>query len=122
EQLAVEKGGKNFDLYHGIPVRGSRGSAKIYLPFEIDAHGYGAILQLNEGELDEHLTKLLATMKDLTKKTLADLSNEWKALPQKIVEIEKTKPAKETPEGMIRIPAATKYQFKVSGIEIEGKD
>ena len=61
-------------------------------------------------------------MQDLTKKPLADFSNEWKPLPQKIVEIDKTKPAKETPEGMILIPAATKYQFKVSGIEIEGKD
>ena len=71
---------------------------------------------------DEKVTKLLAKMKDLSKKRLGDFSAEWKPLPQKMVEIAKTKPANETPEGMILIPAATKYWFKVSGIEVEGKD
>jgi formylglycine-generating enzyme required for sulfatase activity len=122
-QLAVPAGGKYFDLWHGVELPPAIGKdGRQYLDFEVEAHGYGAILQLNEGEPDEKLTKLLATMQDLTKKPLADFSSEWKALPQKIVEIEKTKPANETPEGMVLVPAATKYQFKVSGIEIEGKD
>jgi formylglycine-generating enzyme required for sulfatase activity len=38
-----------------------------------------------------------------------------------MVKIARTKPAA-APEGMILVPEAKKYQFKVSGIEIEGKD
>src|SRR6185436_19070042 len=32
------------------------------------------------------------------------------------------KPAAKAPEGMVLVPANTKFDFKVSGIEIEGKD
>jgi iron(II)-dependent oxidoreductase len=122
EQLPVPKDGKYFDLWHGAPLFVENKVDESVLNFEVEAHGYGAILHLKEGQPDEKLTKLLATMQDLTKKPLADFSNEWKPLPQKIVEIEKTKPAKETPEGMILIPADKKFWFKVSGIEIEGFD
>ena len=122
EQLVASEGRQILRPLSRRAAHGESKSGKTELSFEVEAHGYGAILQLNEGQPDEKITKLLATMQDLTKKPLADFSNEWKPLPQKIVEIEKTKPAKETPEGMILIPAATKYQFKVSGIEIEGKD
>src|SRR5262249_23109992 len=62
DQLTLPKGGKFFDLYHGVPI--ASGS------FEVEAHGYGATLQLKEGQPDEKLTKLLATMQDLTKKPL----------------------------------------------------
>jgi iron(II)-dependent oxidoreductase len=122
EQLVASKGGKYFDLWHGVPLTSDEKEKKPTLSFEVESHGYGAILALNDGAADKQLTKLLATMKDLSKKQLSGFENEWKPLPQKIIEIAKTTPAKETPEGMIRIPAATKYQFKVSGIEIEGKD
>ena len=40
------------------------------LNFEIEAHGYGAVLALNDGDADEKLTKLLATMAELSKKPL----------------------------------------------------
>jgi formylglycine-generating enzyme required for sulfatase activity len=64
----------------------------------------------------------MTKMKELTKQPLADLSSKWKPLPQKMVEIPKTKPSAEPPKDMILIPAANKYWFKVSGIEVEGFD
>jgi formylglycine-generating enzyme required for sulfatase activity len=61
-------------------------------------------------------------MNDLSKKRLSDFSSEWKPLPQKMVEIPKTKPADKAPEGMILIPDDKRFWFKVSGIETEGFD
>ena len=46
-------------------------------------------------------------------------SRERGFLPQQMVEIHSTKPVATAPEGMVRIPAG-KYEFQVSGIEIEG--
>jgi formylglycine-generating enzyme required for sulfatase activity len=60
-------------------------------------------------------------MAERSKTRLADLSNEWKALPQQVVDIPRTRPAVQPPEGMVRVPAG-KFRFKVSGVEIEGGD
>ena len=83
------------------------------LTFEIEAHGYGAILVLGDTKVDEKTAKLMVKMKDLTKQPLADLSSKWKPLPQKMVEIAKMKPAVKAPEGMILVPTVPKFQFKV---------
>ena len=52
---------------------------------------------------------------------LAELSAQWKCLPQKIVDIPRTAPATATPEGMVLVRGG-KYRFQVSGVEIEGGD
>jgi formylglycine-generating enzyme required for sulfatase activity len=100
----------------------SQNGEEATLSFEIEPHGYGAILALESAGPDKNLKKLMSTMADLTKKPLKDYSAEWKPLLQTMVEIKKTKPATEAPEGMVLIPAHNKFWFKVSGIEIEGKD
>jgi formylglycine-generating enzyme required for sulfatase activity len=60
-------------------------------------------------------------MKDGTARPLSSYSNEWKTLPQQLVEITPTKPAASAPGNMVKISGAD-YLFKVQGIEIEGFD
>jgi iron(II)-dependent oxidoreductase len=122
DQLEVPAKGKYFDLWHGVPFPAASDNEKQRpLSFEIEAHGFGAVLALNSDEPGEPVTKLLAKMNESSKKRLSDFSAEWKPLPQKMVEIPKTKPATEAPEGMVHIPKV-KFWFKVSGIEVEGFD
>ena len=52
---------------------------------------------------------------------LASFSTKWQCLPQKIVDIPRTAPAKKAPEGMVLVRGG-KYRFQVSGVEIEGGD
>jgi iron(II)-dependent oxidoreductase len=60
-------------------------------------------------------------MKSMTATPLSSYSEQWKALPQQLVEISSTRPLASAPEGMIKIPAG-EFSFKVSGIEIEGSN
>jgi formylglycine-generating enzyme required for sulfatase activity len=107
-----------FDLWNGTELTPSLiGEARV-LSFPIAAKGFGALLAL-DGEIDESITNLMATMRQHTERPLGELSTEWTFLPQTFVESQPTPPAKETPEGMIRIPARS-FDFVVSGIEIEG--
>lgn len=126
KQLQIAGGGTILDLWSGAPLSGlaalsPSSEIKATVSFEIEAHGYGAVLQLKNADPDEKLTSLLARMKELSKTRLDSLSAEWKPLLQKMVEIAPTKPAKTAPEGMVAIPAG-KFRFKVSGVEIEGND
>jgi formylglycine-generating enzyme required for sulfatase activity len=118
DQITVPQKGKYFDLWNGRAFPASQNGK---LSFEIEPHGYGAVLQLHGTEPDKQLNGLLATMERLSKRPLSEFSNEWKPLPQKMVEIPKTKPATKTPEGMVLVPKH-KFWFKVSGIEVEGFD
>src|SRR5262249_38698622 len=52
DQIEVPARGKYYDLWHGKVLSSSRGSEKQRLAFEIEAHGYGAILMLHDGEAD----------------------------------------------------------------------
>ncbi len=122
EQIEVPAAGKCYDLWHGVPFPdASKDLQKQRLSFDIEAHGYGAVLSLNGNEPEEQVNKLLAKMKQLSTKQLSEYSSEWKPLPQTMVEIPKTKPATTVPDGMILVPAG-KFWFKVSGIEVEGFD
>lgn len=122
DQIEIPAAGKSYDLWHGVAFpEASNNDKKQRLSFEIEAHGYGAVLSMNGEEPGEKLAKLLTTMKQLSKQPLSDFSAEWKPLPQTMVEIPKTKPSATAPEGMVLIPKV-KYWFKVSGIEVEGFD
>lgn len=118
--VPMEDGAHYFDLYHGVEVKPERDSKDAVLSFALEAHGYGAIL-MTHGEPDNSMRTLMARMKTITAAPLASYSNEWKTLPQQLVEIAATKPASAAPEGMVKIPGGD-YLFKVQGIEIEGFD
>ncbi len=123
-QIAVPHapGMRYYDLWHGAELKpeeqGSTSTAT--LSFEIEAHGYGAVLATTQ-EPDEHVQKLLAHMRELSPKRLQDYSHEWKFLPQQQVTIARTPPAAAAPVGMVRIPGGS-FEFRVSGIEIEGQN
>ncbi|HVW86901.1 MAG TPA: SUMF1/EgtB/PvdO family nonheme iron enzyme, partial [Bryobacteraceae bacterium] len=112
-------GARYFDLYHGVELTPERENGGMdLLSFAIEAHGYGAIL-LTHGQPAPELQSLMGKMKSLTAKPLASYPDQWKALPQKLVEIPPTKRAGSAPEGMVRV-AGGSFLFRVAGIEIEG--
>jgi len=111
-------GTRYFDLYHGVELKPEVEGSRAVLSFELEAYGYGAILEVPV-EPNEKIRALMSRMAEMTKKPLADFSHEWKVLPQQMVEIPATKPAKEAPEGMVRI-AGGAFVFRVHGTEIEG--
>jgi len=74
------------------------------LPFELEARGYGAVLATDSAPTTPIKT-LLGRMKQRAPARLADLSHEWKVLPQRMVTIPSTRPALHAPEGMMPIPA-----------------
>jgi gamma-glutamyl hercynylcysteine S-oxide synthase len=111
-------GTRYYDLWHGVELKPEIKGSAATLSFEMEGHGYGAVLA-TANEPDDPLRKLLARMSELSQKCLQDFSHEWKFLPQQIVEIASSKPAATAPAGMVRIPGG-KFGFRVSGIEIEG--
>src|ERR1700761_9276570 len=88
------------------------------LAFTLEAHGYGAILQI-AGAPSNDIEALMRNMQGLTKRPLASYSAEWKPLPQKMIGIAPAKKGPTAPEGMFRIPGGA-FRFRVTGIEIEG--
>jgi gamma-glutamyl hercynylcysteine S-oxide synthase len=121
QQMTVpaESGVHYYDLYHGIELTPAVSGANATLSFPIEAHGFGAILATHSAP-SEKMQSLMATMKPMTDTPLATYSSQWKVLPQTLVAIRATKAAA-APEGMVKIPAAD-FDFKVSGIEIEGSN
>ncbi len=118
--VPVGDGMRYFDLYHGKELRPETNGAEMILSFPIEAHGFGAVLS-TPGEPTAKMQRLIEDMSKMTARPLSGFSNEWKVLPQNLVEIPETKPAASAPENMIKIPGGD-YLFKVEGIEIEGFD
>ena len=108
-----------YDLWHGVELHPA--AAEALLDFEIEKRGYGAILAFEGDGLPERVRLLLSHLRGRAKIRLADLSAQWKCLPQKSVAIPRTAPAKKAPDGMVLVRGG-KYRFKVSGVEIEGGD
>ncbi len=90
------------------------------ISFQMEAHGFGCVIETAEPATGA-LADFLAKMRKITKHPLAFYSGEWKYLPQTLVEIPKTTPVKETPEGMVLVPSGAFY-FSTSSVQIEGDD
>jgi len=116
--IPFAEGARYFDLYRGVELRPDREGANMVLSFPMEAHGYGAVLVLR-GDPDSSIAALLTKMKTISAKPLSSYSNEWKPLPQNLVETKPTSVATSAPLGMVRISGGT-FDFKVEGIEIEG--
>ena len=117
--LVPEDGLRYFDLYHGVeltPVKNQAG--RTVLSFNIEAHGYGALLASRTAP-ESTIQTLMMKMKELTTKPLASYSHEWKVAPQQMVPIAAVKPPANSPADMVKIPES-EFQFHVEGIEIEG--
>lgn len=120
-QVPHKDGTRYYDLWAGAEIKPATAGETATLSFDIEGRGYGAVLAVENGPLPEDVAKALPRLAVLAKTRLSSLSAEWKALPQKLVAIAPTKPAQETPAGMVKLPAGN-YRFKVQGVEIEGGD
>ena len=122
EQIAIAHGSGTsyFDVWNGVLLepRIETGHARFAIPLE--ARGFGAILAVTGGAQAAELAPFLEHMHKLSRTPLRSYSAEWRAFPQQIVEIERTRRAPEPPAGMIAIPAA-EFDFAVHGNEIEGQ-
>ncbi|MFZ0806819.1 MAG: formylglycine-generating enzyme family protein, partial [Candidatus Sulfotelmatobacter sp.] len=117
-ELPYQAGMHYYDLYHGVELQPDRDGSKIVLSFNIEGHGYGAVLATGSAP-DAGEQALMTKMKQLAAQPLASYSHEWHFLPQKIVPIAPAVATASNPEGMVKIPAAN-YVFRVHGIELEG--
>jgi iron(II)-dependent oxidoreductase len=121
EQLRIphRNGMRYYDLWHGTELKPSMRNGEATLDFGIEGRGFGAILATEESLATGPLHDLLAYMAERSKRPLASYFRQWTAVPQTMVEIPSTKPARVAPPEMIRIPGGD-YDFQVRGIEIEG--
>ena len=121
EQVAIahSDGTAYFDVWHGVPLDPRIEGGRARCTLKLEAHGFAAILAVADGKQSRDLAGFLAQMHKLARTPLRSLSAEWRALPQQLVEIEKTRAAREAPSGMVSIPAA-EFDFAVHGNEIEG--
>jgi iron(II)-dependent oxidoreductase len=120
-EIQPENGTRYFDLYHGAELKPERNTdGKVVLSFDLEAHGYGALLATITPP-SAGIQALLSKMKEMTAKPLASYSHEWRVLPQQIVPMAATKLPSASPAGMVKLPAGD-FLFQVQGVEIEGSD
>ena len=120
-QIALPwKSGMHFyDAWHGEELKPEVNGSVATLSFEMEAHGFGAVLATEGAPASGDTQKLLSEMHELARTRLATLSHEWKVLPQQLVEIAPTKRANAATAGMVRIPEAD-FEFRAAGVMIEG--
>ncbi|HEX4022818.1 MAG TPA: SUMF1/EgtB/PvdO family nonheme iron enzyme [Acidobacteriaceae bacterium] len=111
-------GTRYYDLYHGVELVPEHLGNDSILRFDIEAHGYGAVLA-TKNPLTPQRQQLLQQMHAMTAQPLSAYSHAWNFLPQTILPIQPTKPPVSAPADMIKIPAAD-FNFRVNGVEIEG--
>jgi iron(II)-dependent oxidoreductase len=117
-ELPEQKGMRYLDLYHGVELKPERRDGHIILSFSLEAKGYGAILATRTAP-SASISELMKKMAALSSNRLDSFSHEWKAIPQQIVDIPRTKAPSASPDSMVKIPVGD-FLFEVAGIEIEG--
>lgn len=122
EQISVlhTEGARYYDAWNGVALKPRLVEGRAVLTMALEGRGYGALLALEGGTQDPDLDAFLELMKGFARTPLNSLSTQWKSIPQRIVEIAKTEPRVEPPEGMVTIPAG-EFDFVVGGIEVEGQ-
>jgi formylglycine-generating enzyme required for sulfatase activity len=108
-----------YDVWRGEELKPEMSGSMATLSFEIEGHGFGAMLATDGGPVAGSTEKLLSEMHELARTRLAALSHEWKVLPQQLVESRPAEPVNSAPEGMVKIPEAD-FEFRSAGIMIEG--
>ena len=116
-QIPFTKGTRFFDLWRGLELEAKVIGGTATLSFELEPHGYGAVLAAASSP-NQAVKALLAATRQRPQHKLCDLSSDWKELPQRITEIPRTQSALRPPKGMVQILAGN-FQFEVEGVMIE---
>ena len=121
DQLAVphREGRRYVDIWNGVEIQPRIVDGQAIVALSLETRGYGAVLAIESGGNIDGLAEIIAQMKQLNALPLQSLSNVWQAIPQQMVPIAPTKGATTAPAGMVTVPAG-EFDFKVTGIEIEG--
>jgi len=120
-RVPYARGRRFFDAWHGVELTPLVEGAEATLGFEMEGQGYGAVLAADDGADIAGLRTYLGRVGAMTSRPLASYSHEWHFLAQTMVGTPLTSPLASPPPGMLRIPAGD-FDFRVSGIEIEGFD
>ena len=104
-----------YDCYHGVPLKPVAG----VLSLTIEQSGYGCVFATANATLSSEAQTLMSRMHGLTQRRLDSFPKTWTALQQTMQSIEPTANYSQAPKGMVLIPAASHYNFIVSGQEIE---
>ena len=118
-EIPVKADARYYDLWNGIELKPAVENGKATLTFEMEANGFGAVLETDE--LSASMQELMRSMKILAEKPLSAYDAVWKTLPQTLVAIDHSKPGHLGTEEMVRLPKAN-FRFRVLGIEIEGRN
>ena len=130
-ELPWADGRRAFDLWHGRELQPRRLGAAARLAFPIEANGFGAVLTVDAG-IDaaalpagvaaalDGLEGFLAQRAEASATPLAARSAQWRALPQRQRPVPATGRHRDSPPGMLRIPAA-RFDFHVHGVAVEGQ-
>ncbi|WP_335964796.1 SUMF1/EgtB/PvdO family nonheme iron enzyme [Galbibacter sp. PAP.153] len=121
-ELPNKKGALYYDIWNGKVLQPEKKGNKVLLNFPIEAHGYGAVLEILKESVDGTIDSFLKKMHDFSNRPLSSFSRKWGPLPQKMVEIQGTSPVLDIPEGMIYVPENNHYEFISNGVMIEGND
>lgn len=119
-QVPAAPGVHYFDLWHGTELTPAATSHNMTtLTFDMEPLGFGAVLAIRAQQLPAAVEKLLPQMRNLARKQLADYSDQWSVLPQRMIEIPTAPRAHAAPPGMVLVPAG-EFDFKVTGLEVAG--
>ena len=105
-----------YDCYRGVPVNPAAGGV---LSLTVEQYGYGCVFATANTTLSFEAQTFMSQMRNLTQRRLDSFPKTWTALQQTMRAIEQTSNFSQPPEGMVLIPAASHYNFIVSGQEIE---
>jgi gamma-glutamyl hercynylcysteine S-oxide synthase len=119
-QLPYRAGLHYYDLWHGRELTPSHQGDSVWLSFDIEGRGFGAIFVTPELK-NPGVESLMQISKSWDATPLNLLSDEWRPLSQKIVPIRKTSIPAADPKDMVKIPGAD-FLFRVDGLEIEGEN
>ena len=124
DQLAIRApidGTRYVDVWNGRPLEARRdGRGRDVLSFPLEARGFGGVLAISPGARVDGVEAFLDRMAASSQVSLHSLSTTWRALPQTMTSIARTRVAHVAPDGMVAIPGGP-FDFVVDGIEIEGQ-